>query len=171
MTTPDTHAYTLEPPAEVPTPRTIRRPRRLVQRWRERDQLRKRARLVSPRSCRVLAQWLRRTANRAIDRDPMRRRRDVLLHVRAAAVRTDLLEIAALLAQVDDPDPASVNAIRELLAGGAGPLYNPTVQVSELSATLNDIRAGLACSHSDQGRRQIGSNPAFALPRIDSAAL
>src|SRR5213078_4208756 len=103
MTTPDTHAHPLEQPAEVPTPRTISRPCRLVQRWRERHELRKRTRLVSPRSRRVLTQWLRRTAKHAIDRDPIRRRRDLLLHARVTAVRTDLLEVAALLEQVDDP--------------------------------------------------------------------
>jgi hypothetical protein len=79
-------------------------------------------------------------------------------------VRTDLLEIAALLEQVDDPDPASVNAIHELLADGGGPLYNPTVQVSELHATLHDIGAGLARSHNDQRRRRVDSNRSSSTP-------
>jgi hypothetical protein len=68
----------------------------------------------------------------------------VLLHYRAAAVRTDLLEIAALIERVDNPDPDCVAALRNLLANGESPLYHRDVHVSELYATLDHIRAGLA---------------------------
>jgi hypothetical protein len=91
----------------------------------------------------VLAKWLRRTANHAIDPDPIRRRHDVLLHYRAAAVRTDLLEIAARIEHTDNPDPNCVAALRNLLANGDSPLYHPGVHVSELYAALYYIRAGL----------------------------
>ena len=122
--------------------------RGIIARWRKRRAQRKRARLVSPRNRRVLAQWLRRTATRANDRDPIRRRRDVLLHYRAAAVRPDLLEIAALLEQASDPDPTCVKEIHRLLAIGDSPLYCAGVHVSELYATLYYIRAGLAHDHA-----------------------
>jgi hypothetical protein len=60
----------------------------------------------------------------------------VLLRYRAAAVRTELLEIAALLEQARDPDPAYAEEVHELLANGDSPLYHPGVHVSELYATL-----------------------------------
>jgi len=67
----------------------------------------------------------------------------VLLRYRAAAVRTDLLEIAALLEHARDPDPACVTAIYELLANRDSPLYDPRVHVSELYATLYCVRVAL----------------------------
>jgi hypothetical protein len=71
------------------------------------------------------------------------------LHYRAAAVRTELLELAALLEQATDPDPACVKEIHELLANGDSPLYHPRVHVSELHAALYYIRAGLVRGHAD----------------------
>lgn len=122
---------------------TARRPR-FLDRLRALRVERQQAHLVSARNRRVLAQWLRRTAKHAVDPDPIRRRRDVLLHYRAAAVRTDLLEIAAKLEHAKDPDPACVTALQKLLANGCdSPLYNATVHVSELQATLDFIRSGL----------------------------
>jgi hypothetical protein len=69
----------------------------------------------------------------------------VLLHYRAAAVRTDLLEIAALLERAHDPDPACIEALRALLANtdGESPLYNTNTPFPELEATLDYVRSGL----------------------------
>ena len=80
----------------------------------------------------------------ANDRDPIRRRHDVLLHYRVAAVCTDLLEIATLLEHANDPDPVYVKEIHRLLTSGDSPLYHPGAHVSELYATLYYIRAGLS---------------------------
>jgi hypothetical protein len=115
----------------------------ILDRWQARRAGRKQARLISARNRRVLAKWLRRTANHAIDPDPIRRRYDVLLHYRAAAVRTDLLEIAALIEHAHNPDPDCVAALRNLLANGDSPLYHPGVHASELHATLDYVRSGL----------------------------
>jgi hypothetical protein len=96
------------------------------------------------RERRVIVQWLRRTANRAPDPGPIRRRREALLHYRAAAVRTDLLEIAAALERTHDPDPAIVATLHELLANGCdSTLYNPSIHASELHATLHGVRSRL----------------------------
>ena len=143
MATPDTYPERGGPSAAPHGQSTFTTDRGIVQRSREHLAARKRARLVSPRSRRRLAQWLRRTAKNANDRNPIRRRHDVLLHYRAAAVRADLLEIAALLEQARDPDPDCVVAIRELLASGDSPLFHPGVHISELYASLRAIRAGL----------------------------
>jgi hypothetical protein len=96
------------------------------------------------RERRVLVQWLRRTANRAHDPDPIGRRREALLHYRAAAVRSELLEIAAALERTHNPDQAIVATLHELLANGCdSPLYNATIHVSELHATLHGVRSRL----------------------------
>ena len=102
----------------------------------------KQTRPISARKCR-LARWLRRTANRERPR-PLTRTREPLLHYRAAAVRSDLLEIAALLEHTHDPDPARVAARHNLLANGCdSPLYNTDILISELHATLHYVRSGL----------------------------
>jgi len=145
MATADMSPGRREAPADAPAVGAIEQDRGLIRRWRKRHALRRRARLVSPRSRRILAQWLRRTARNANERDPLRRRRDVLLHYRAAAVRTELLELAALVEQAHDPDPDCVREIRELLANGASPLYHRGVHVSELHATLYYLRSALRC--------------------------
>jgi hypothetical protein len=99
---------------------------------------------IAERQRRVIVQWLRRTANRAGEPDPMVRRREGLLQYRVAAVRTDLLEIAATLERSDDPDPACVAELHDLLANSCdSPLYNPDIHVSELRATLHYVRARL----------------------------
>jgi hypothetical protein len=60
-----------------------------------------------------------------------------LLHYRAAAVRTDLLEIAATLEHAHDPDPARIAALHNVLANGCdSPLYNADIHTSEPKATL-----------------------------------
>jgi hypothetical protein len=59
-------------------------------------------------------------------------------------VRSDLLEIAALLEHTHDPDPARVAALHNLLANGCdSPLYNTDIHISELHATLHYVRSGL----------------------------
>ena len=107
----------------------------ILERWRQRHAERKR---------RVVVRWLRRSANRAEDADPIRRRPEALLHYRAATVRTDLLEIAALLERAHTPNPACVATLHKLLTNGCdSPLYNANIDVYELRATLEQVRAGL----------------------------
>jgi hypothetical protein len=142
MTTQDAYPEHIGVPTDAQT--TPGRHPGVLQRQHERRARRKHARPVSARNRRRLAQWLRTTAIHATDRDPIRRRHDVLLHYRAAAVRTDLLEIAALLEHAHDPDPDCVAALRNLLANGCdSPLYNADIHISELRATLDHVHAGL----------------------------
>jgi len=122
-------------PVNAPTPTTLQGARGILERRREWTAARKR---------RVLARWLRRTANRRPEPDPIARLRQPLLHHRAAAVRSELLEIAAMIEHAHDPDPASITALHTLLANGCdSPLYNPDIHVSELRATLYGVRGGL----------------------------
>jgi hypothetical protein len=130
-------------PADAPTRARVESDRAVAPQWRERKAERKRARLVSARNRRVLAQRLRRTAKTAHDPDPIRLHREALLHYRAAAVRTDLLEIAAMREHSRD-NPACVKALHNLLADGCdSPLNNADIDPSELRATLNYVRSGL----------------------------
>jgi len=109
-----------------------------------RSQQQQRAHLISARNRRYLAQWVRRITKLASDRDPIRRRHDVLLHYRAAAVRTDLLEIAAMLERAHDAEPQCVTALHDLLAHiGDSPLYDSKIPFCELETTLDYIRSGL----------------------------
>jgi hypothetical protein len=138
MATQPTHPTSIaEPTTDIVEPGTsIRR------RWHTHRSARAQARLTSARNRRILAQWLRRTANHTEHLRPRTRTREPLLHYRAAAVRTDLLEIAALLERTNNPDPARVAALHDLLANGCdSPLYNPNVHISELHATLHYIRS------------------------------
>lgn len=66
-----------------------------------------------------------------------------LLDYRAAAVRSELLEIAALLEHAHDPEPASVAKLRHLLTDDTSPLYDPSVDAAALHATLTEVRRGL----------------------------
>jgi hypothetical protein len=160
MANPDTSPEPSHEQAEPPTPTTLEPGRGIIGRWRKRHPQRRLARLLRPRGRRALAESLRRTAKDATDRkrklsglDQAARRTwapDLLLHYRAAAVRTELLEIAALLEQATDPDPACVREIHELLTNGDSPLYHPGVHVSELYATLHYIRAGLRRDHASR---------------------
>jgi hypothetical protein len=145
MAAPNTYSGSVQLPAEAPARTTGERDDRgMLERWRERSAQRKRRRLVSARSRRVHAQWLRSTANRADDPDPFRRRREALLHYRAAAVRTDLLELAAELERTHEPDPACMAELHDLLANGCdSPLFNAKIAVEELHATIRRVRAGL----------------------------
>jgi hypothetical protein len=135
MATQDTHPPLADLNAEATAGRSFDARVGAGGRWREYRAERKR---------RVLVQWLRRTANRALDTDPIRRQREALLHYRAAAVRADLLEIAAILERTQTPNPACLATLNELLSNGCdSPLYNPCIPVSELRATLDEIRSGL----------------------------
>ena len=103
------HTYTgpAYPPSRAPTDTPLKGRVGILERWRA---------YSAERERRVLVQWLRRTANRTPDPDPIRRRCDPLLHYRAAAVRTDLLEIAAALERTHNPDPAIVAILNRLAA-------------------------------------------------------
>jgi hypothetical protein len=123
-------------PADLESDATTDRPSEtrvgVRERWRQHRAERQRREVV---------QWLRGTAKRAHDTDPIRRRREALLHYRAAAVRTDLLEIATILEHTQTPDPTCVTMLRRLLADGCdSPLYNCRIPVSELRAALDDVR-------------------------------
>ncbi len=120
---------------EAPTETTAERVCGILERCRERTAARKR---------RVLVRSLRRTAKGAKEPNPIARRRQPLLHYRAAAVRSELLEIAAVLERTHDPGPGSIAALHELLTNGCdSPLFNPELHVSELRATLYGVRMGL----------------------------
>lgn len=96
------------------------------------------------RRSRMLARWLRRTVTCADEPDPVRRRHLPLLRDRVTAVRADLLEIAALLDRVDNPDGGILALLRALLTDGCdSPLYNDEIHTSELRATLYYIRRQL----------------------------
>jgi hypothetical protein len=113
--------------------------------YRERHAARQRARLISTRKRRLITRWLRRTARHTQPTSPLARRRATLRHYRVAAVRVELLEIAALVETARDPDPACIAELHELLANGCdSPLYNADIHISELHATLHHIRASLA---------------------------
>jgi hypothetical protein len=95
-----------------------------------------------------LLKSLRKLADRRPPRDAVRRRFEVLLLDRVAPVRSDLLEIAALLENVPEPDAECVAALHRLLTDGCeSPLYNPDVHPSELRATLFYVRSRLAARY------------------------
>jgi hypothetical protein len=74
-----------------------------------------------------------------------RRRHELLLISRAAAVRPDLLEVAALVRWSTDPPPDSIVALHTLLTSGCdSPLYNPDVPAEDLAAALDRTRAALS---------------------------
>ncbi len=144
MTAQDTHSERKDHHSKPPPQTILNRGHRIIGRYRARTAARKRARLVSPRNRRIIVRWLRRTARHDHEPHPFARRRETLLHYRVAAVRKDLLEIAAMIEHAPDPDPASVKALRDLLAHGCdSPLYNPDIHISELIATLHHVRARL----------------------------
>jgi hypothetical protein len=142
MATEDAYPEHFGLPANPQHPTTTERRPAILDRWRSAG--REQARLISVRKRRALANHLRRTAHLAVDRDPIRRRNDVLLHYRAAAVRTELLELAAALERASAPDPDCIAALQALLANASdSPLYNPEIHFSELLTTLEYVRSGL----------------------------
>jgi hypothetical protein len=102
----------------------------------------KRKRLASTRTRRALAAGLRRTAART--QPPPRFDCCPVLGDRVAAARPEILELAAALEQTDDPDPACVALIHELLTNGCSPLYNPNLPAADLKPILARARAGIA---------------------------
>jgi hypothetical protein len=97
---------------------------------------------VNPRTRGRLIDGLRSVARQS--RQEKRRRFEVLLCRRAAAVSGELLGLAALLDITDDPDPAAIDSLLTLLTDGVeSPLYNPRIHVSQLHATLVDSRRRL----------------------------
>ena len=67
-----------------------------------------------------------------------------LLRERAAAVRPQLLEVAAALERAPDPPPEVMQTLRRLLTDGCtSPLWNEDVPAGELAATLEQARAEL----------------------------
>ncbi len=94
----------------------------------------KRRRLVSARNRRKLADGLRRTA--AAEQPSRRFDCCPVLADRVAGARYELLLLADALEHSTDPDPASVELIRELLTNGCSPLYNANVPAQNLHATL-----------------------------------
>lgn len=117
-------------PSEGPTHTAIKTRVGIRERWRQHRAERER---------RILVEGLRRAAKRTDAR-----RWQVLLRNRAAAVRTDLLEIAATLERAEEPDANCVAELKKLLTDGCeSPLYNPDVHISELRATLHYVRSGL----------------------------
>jgi hypothetical protein len=99
--------------------------------------------LVSARHRRALAQGIRAVARAAADQSPPSRW-GLLLRSRAASVRTELLEVAAIVERAQQPDVACIEALRSLLRdGGMSPLYNPSVDPGDLPATVDCVRRGL----------------------------
>lgn len=97
---------------------------------------------VNPRTRGRLIDGLRSVARQS--RQQKRRRFEVLLCRRAAAVSGELLGLAALLDITDDPDPAAIDSLLALLTDGVeSPLYNPQIHVAQLHATLVDSRRRL----------------------------
>ncbi len=144
MSTQRTYPADLPELAQGPASITVEREPGTVERLRSRHAARRQARLIGAHNRRVIARWLRRTANRAPRPRPLTRIPEPLLHYRVAAVRRDLLEIAATLEQANNPDPACVAALHDLLADGCdSPLYNTDIHISELYATLDYVRRSL----------------------------
>jgi hypothetical protein len=78
-----------------------------------------------------------------------RRRNEILLVSRAAAVRIALLQVAALVRCCTDPDPECITELHRLLTSGCdSPLYNPDVPAGQLGATLERARTTLATNKS-----------------------
>src|SRR5438874_1358496 len=112
--TPPDFEFTYATVVEPETPRAETRRRTRDTRWSKR----RRTRVVG---------GLRRLARRS-GISPRAQRSEVLLCDRAEAVRTELLELAAVLQAASDPPPEVIAALHELLADGcSSPLYNAEV--------------------------------------------
>jgi hypothetical protein len=102
---------------------------------------RKGHRLVRVRNRRALAQALLRTARPT--QPPARYDACPVLRDRVAPLRSELIALAFELEHAEDPDPASVSLIHELLHDGASPLYNANRPAADVQRTLDRARAGL----------------------------
>lgn len=139
-----THPERIAQSATTPTPASTKPGPGILDRLSAHSAARKQARLTSAHNRRVLAKWLRRTANRTPPPHRLTRTPEPLLHYRTAAVRTDLLELATRPEHTPNPDPDRIAALRDLLANGCdSPLYSPDIHISELRATLRYLCAGL----------------------------
>jgi hypothetical protein len=79
-------------------------------------------------------------------------RRELVLIGRAAAVRTELLQIAALLHQTRAADPEVVRELNVLVSHACdSPLYNEDVHISELYATVDHALRRLTASTGPVG--------------------
>ena len=100
-------------------------------------------RRVSERRRRRVADALLRAARRSA---PSARvsRSELLLTTRAATVRSELLELAALVRTLPDPDPAAISTLHALLTDGCtSPLFNEDVPADRLKVILNRVHAAL----------------------------
>ncbi len=88
-----------------------------------------------------MARQLRRLAASRPERDPVRRRYVFVLDDRVAAVRADLLQLAAMIERAPVIDARCFTELRNLLTNGCdSPLYNREIHVSELHASLYYVR-------------------------------
>jgi hypothetical protein len=108
------------------------------------DNAGRRRRAADARQRTRLVKGLRRVARRAGSPAPARRF-EVLLCDRAAAVRFELLDLAALLQRTRNPHPAAIATLRWLLTDGCeSPLYNRDVPASRLTPALDEVRTALS---------------------------
>ena len=78
---------------------------------------------------------------------------DVLLRNRAALVRPQLLQVAATLERVNDPDPETLRTLRRLLTDGcASPLFNAGVPTGVLTSALDRVRLELEAREARDAR-------------------
>jgi hypothetical protein len=98
--------------------------------------------LTSNRTRHALATSLRQIVV-DLDRRPSRFELVPILRDRVTGIRSELLEIAAVLENAADLDPVSVALIRELLRDGRSPLYNRNCPAIDLHDTLRRAHAGL----------------------------
>jgi hypothetical protein len=138
-----------------------KRPAKFLQAWRERRAAHRRAALVSARHRRALAQGMRAVARAAADQSPPSTW-GVLLRSRAVPLRSELLEVAAMVERAQEPDVACMAALRSVLRdGGTSPLYNPAIDPRELAETLDYVRRELepdASSRVSVGQPRSGSH-------------
>ncbi len=110
---------------------------------------------------RRLASWAVRTAEHVPSRGRLRTSAELLIPERVEAVRSDLLEIAAVLEHLDEADRASTGLLHKLLSDGCdSPLYNADLHVSELQAALYYVKKGLTGRHSAVPAGPAGPAPA-----------
>jgi hypothetical protein len=122
----------------TPTHRSVELPHRDAVAWR------RTGRVSSGRAVRSVVRQLRRIARSRPEPDPLRRHYVLHQQDRVAAVRDELLELAALIEQARDIDPECLVEVRRLLTSGCdSPLYNPDIHPSEMLAALYFMRSRL----------------------------
>jgi hypothetical protein len=99
-----------------------------------------------------------------------RRRNELLLVSRAAAVRVALLQVAALVRCSTNPDPECITELHTLLTSGCdSPLYNPDVPAEQLTATLERAHTMLATNASASVSAAITAAPKAILAAVPAA--